>query len=353
MSPRLRLRTTLAALALVVLAPVVVGCQPADTKPDAKSVQKFETKTSPAPAQPQAGAQAPTAGPPTPATPTTAPMAGEPPTVTLVDAGAEPREPLRLKLAAGQSQAMTMTMKMAMEMQLAGSKIPKVSSPPMQMTMALAVKEVTAEGDIRSDFTLDKIEVLEDKDAPPEMVTQLKALLGTMQKLSGSSTVTPRGIVKAADFNLPADLNPMLRQQMDGMRQQVHQLSVPFPEEALGIGAKWTVTQHLEQNGMKLTQVATWELKERSGTVVKLASGVTQSAEPQDMNPPGMQAGAKARLESLTSSGQGQTEVDLAKLAPIKGSMDLSLAFSMTTETNGMKMPVSMNMDLNTEIVGQ
>lgn len=347
MSLRPRLRTSLAALALVVL-----GCQPTDTKTDAKQAPKVEAKAPPAPvAQPTVTPPAqPTA---TPEQPVAAPMTGEPAAVTLVDAGAEPREPLRLKLTAGQTQTMVMTMRMAMEMQLGPSKIPRISSPPMQMTMALSVKEITPEGDIRSDFSLDKIEVLDDKAAPPEMVTQMRALLGTMQKLSGTSTVTPRGIVKAADFTLPPDLNPMLRQSMDGMRQQVHQLSVPFPEEALGVGAKWTVTQNLEQNGMKLKQVVAWELKERSGTVVKLASTVTQTADPQEMKPPGMQPGAKANLESLNSSGEGTTEVDLAKLAPIKGAMDLKLAFTMSTETNGMKMPVSMSMDLGTEVIGQ
>lgn len=349
MSLRPRLRTSLAALALLAL-----GCQPVDKKPDAKQAPKVEAKAPPAPvAQPPAPEPVAEKPVPTPSQPVAAPMAGEPAVVALVDAGAEPREPLRLQLAAGQAQTMQMTMRMAMDMELAGSKIPRISSPPMQMMMALSVKEITPEGDIRSDFSLDKIEVLDDKNSPPEMVTQMRALLGTMQKLSGTSTVTPRGIVKAADFTLPPDLNPMLRQSMDGMRQQVHQLSVPFPEEALGVGAKWTVTQNLEQNGMKLQQVVAWELKERSGTVVKLASTVTQTAEPQEMKPPGMQPGAKAMLESLSSSGQGSTEVDLAKLAPIKGAMDLKLSFSMSTETNGMKMPVSMSMELGTEIVGK
>lgn len=348
MTHRPRLRTSLAALVLVAL-----GCQPVDTKPAAKPAP-VEAKAQQAPAvdpTPAPVVAQPTTPPPPPTV--SAPMAGEPAVITLIDAGAEPREPLRLQLTAGQAQTMVMTMRMAMDMQLGDSKIPRISSPPMQMTMSLAVKEITPDGDIRSEFSLDKVDVLEDKAAPPEMVTQMKALLGTMQKLSGTSTVTTRGIVKAADFTLPQDLNPMLRQSMDSMRQQVHQLSVPFPEEALGVGAKWTVTQNLEQNNMKLQQVVAWELKERAGTVVKLASTLTQSAEPQEMKPPGMQPGAKAMLETLNSTGQGVTEVDLAKLAPTKAGMDLNLSFSMSTETNGIKMPVSMNMDLGTSIVGQ
>lgn len=341
MSLRTSLRTSFAALALLVL-----GCQP-NNKPE--PAPKVETKTA-APADAKADGKD-VATPTGPAT--TAAASGEGPTVTLIEPGAEPREPLRLKLAAGQAQTMTMTMRMGMEMSMGPNKMPKTSIPPMQMTMSLSVKEITPEGDIKSEFSLDKIDVLPDPSAMPQVVDQLKAMLGTMQKISGSSTITPRGIVKSADFQLPADLNPQIRQTMDGMRQQVNQMSVPFPEEALGIGAKWTVTQNLEQQGMKLQQVATWELKERNGTVVKLASGIVQKADPQNVNAPGMPPGASVRLESLDSSGSGTTEVDLAKVAPVKGTMSMTSAVNMTTEANGMKMPMSMNMDLGLEIAGQ
>lgn len=347
MTLRPRLRTSLAALVLVAL-----GCQPVDTKPAAKPAPQVEAKTPPAPeAQP---VTPPVVAPPVvaDAPKVEAPIAGEGPIVTLLEPGAEPREPLRLQLTAGLTQSMVMTMRMGMDIEFGGNKTPHVSSPPMQMTMGMAVKEITADGDIRSDFSLDKIEVLDDKASPPEMVTQLRAMLGTMQKLSGTTTVTTRGLVKAADFTLPPDLNPMLRQTMDGMRQQVHQLSVPLPEPAVGVGAKWTVTQNLEQNNMKLQQVVTWELKERTGTVVKLASTVTQSADPQEMKPPGMPPGAKASLESLNSAGEGTTEIDLTKLAPTKGAMTLGLSLRMTTEANGIKMPMSMSMQLATDIAG-
>lgn len=341
MSLRHRLRTSLAAVALLALA-----CQPNKDQPAPKADAKPAV---PAPKD----ATTPTPTTPTP-TPSTEPAAaGDGAVVTLLEPGAEPREPLRLKLSAGQAQTMTMTMRMGMEMSMGPNKMPKQTIPPMQMLMSLSVKEITPEGDIKSEFSLDKIDVLSEPGAAPEMVDALKATLGTMQKISGTSTITPRGIVKSADFQLPADLNPQIKQTMDGMRQQVNQMSVPFPEEALGIGAKWTVRQNLEQQGMKLTQVATWELKERSGTVVKLGSTIVQEAAPQKVSAPGMPPGASVNLDSLNSSGSGTTEVDLAKVAPIKGTMNMTSSVTMTTEANGVKMPMSMNMDLGLDIAGQ
>lgn len=339
---RTRLCTTVAALALFV------GCDSDSSKPPAKPTPAVQA-TPPAPA---AQATPPAPAPTQPAAPAVT-MTGEGSVVALLDPGVEPRAPLRLKLAAGQQQAMVMTMRMAMAMDIAGTKAPKTTIPPMEMTMNLRVTEITGEGDIVSTFSLDSIEVLSDPAAPAEVVNQLRSMLGTMTKMSGTSTITPRGIVKAADFNIPADVNPQLKQTMDSMRQQINQLAVPFPEEALGVGARWTVTQHLEQQGMKLQQVATWELKGREGDVVKLASTIVQNAEPQAIAAPGMPPGTSVNLDRLSSTGSGTTELDLGRVAPTRGSMTLTSSVAMTTNANGTKMPMTMDMDLGLEITGK
>ncbi|PCC75046.1 hypothetical protein SAMN02745121_03749 [Nannocystis exedens] len=353
MSLRPRLRALCVPLAAAALH--LFGCQPEGSKTDAKPAAKTEaapTKTDAPPPAPVAAA--PAAEPATPAVaPDAAATAGNGSVVTLIEAGAEPREPLRLKLTAGQEQAMVMTMRMGMAMQVGPNAMPKTDIPPLQMTMNLKVAEITGEGDIRSEFSLAKIEVLPDPKVPAAMVDQLKTVLGTMNKMSGTSLMTPRGIVKSADFDLPADVNPQLKQTVESMRQQINQMSVPFPEEALGVGAKWTVTQQLEQQGMKLEQVATWELKGREGSVVKLASTIVQTAAPQTITAPGMPPGATVSLDRLDSSGTGTTEVDLTHVAPIKGDMSLKSSLAMTTDANGMKMPMTMDMDMNLQISGK
>lgn len=273
--------------------------------------------------------------------------------VTLVDAGAEPREPLRLQLTAGQEQTVVMTIRMGVGMEVAGSRMPKTAVPPMEMTMALRVLEITAEGDIRSEFNLEKFAVLPDPAVDPGVVEQLKAVLGAMSKLSGTSTITPRGIVKSAQFNIPDDLDPQVRQTMESMRQQINQLSVPFPEEALGVGAEWTVTSHLEQQGMKLQQVVTWRLTERKGSVVKVTNGIQQIAPPQSIVAPGLPPGATVTLNRLASAGTGTTEADLTRPAPLRSEMSLDNSIAMTTEVNGVKTPMIMDMSMRVDIRGE
>src|SRR5690606_18503892 len=160
---------------------------------------------------------------------------------------------------------------------------------------------ITAAGHIHTEFSRQKTAVLDEPRAPADLVAKLKTMLGTVTNLSGASVVTPRGVVKSATFNMPPDMNPEIQQTMDSMRQQMNQLAVPFPEEAVGAGAKWTVTQQLEQQNMKLQQVATWELAARHGEVIELATTIVQTAPPQAIEAPGMPPGAKVRLERLDS----------------------------------------------------
>ena len=70
------------------------------------------------------------------------PDLAEAPTITLVDAGAEPRAELRMKIAPGTSEKMVMSMDVAMAMDMGVQKIPKMSVPTTRMHMTNAVTEV-------------------------------------------------------------------------------------------------------------------------------------------------------------------------------------------------------------------
>jgi hypothetical protein len=167
MSLRPRLRALCVPLAAAALH--LFGCQPVDSKTDAKPAAKTEAAPTKSETPPPAPAVAAPDAKPAVA-PDAAATVGQGSVVTLLEAGAEPREPLRLKLTAGQEQAMIMTMRMGMAMQIGPNAMPKTDIPPMQMTMNLKVLEITGEGDIRSEFSLDKIEVLPDPKVPAAMV---------------------------------------------------------------------------------------------------------------------------------------------------------------------------------------
>ena len=51
-------------------------------------------------------------------------------------------------------------------------------------------------------------------------------------------------------------------QLLDQMQQSFAQMGAPFPDEPIGVGARWTVNTLIAQQGMKVQQVATYELTE-------------------------------------------------------------------------------------------
>ncbi|MFY0532142.1 hypothetical protein [Nannocystis pusilla] len=65
-----------------------------------------------------------------------------------------------------------------------------------------------------------------------------------------------------------------------------------------------------------------------------------------------MPEGAKVSLDRLDSTGAGTNEVDLTRVAPVKGEMNMKSSIAMTTDANGVKMPMTMDMDLNLQISG-
>lgn len=278
--------------------------------------------------------------------------AANPPTVKLLSAGQAPQEPLRLAIASGQEETMRMTMTMGMAMEMDGSPMmPYTKLPPTVMDMGIDIGTVEKNGDFRYDFALDAVEVLASADSPPGLVEAIRASMADLKGMSGHSTVSNRGEVCDAAFKIPDNVSAQVKQTMEGMQQSLQQIAVPFPEEAVGVGAKWEVITRLDHaQGLTLTQTSTYEILERSGSTVKLATSVTQKAAPQEMHPPGLPPGASVHLESMESSGAGTTVFDLAKVVPADGQMALSTKMAMTVQAMGQKQAMKMTMDLDLKI---
>ena len=307
----IRLRTLLAALGLTLAAPACTAKDPQASC--ARSVEKAQV-------------------------------------IKLLTAGQMPRAPMRLAVIKGQQEKMVMTMKMAMAMD-GVTKLPRTQLPPMLMTMGVTVTEVAANGDFRQDFMLEGSDVLEGDGSPPAMVAAMRTSMGTMKGMKGHARLSNRGEVCESSLEIPDTVSPQQKQTMDGLQQSLQQVSIPFPDEPVGVGARWEVTSLLSQlQGMDLTQVTTYELLERTPTTVKIAATIVQSADPQKVNPPGLPPGAVVHLDTLNSSGSGTTVFDLTKVVPQACGMTMNTAFAMTIEMAGQKEEMKMDMDLDVSI---
>lgn len=227
------------------------------------------------------------------------------PGLRLLHAGTGDKHLLRYSATKDTTYEVVMTIEMDLG---TGLELPVTS-----VTMEIKVTDVTPEGDISYDFRFTDVEV-EGTEVPPEPKEM-------MMSMTGSAVVDSRGVNKAGKFEIGDDAPDAVKQMLSKFEEQLRQMSCPFPQDAVGIGAKWTLTQDIDTAAFMMRQVGTFELVELEGNRGKLRVSLKQSAEDAEMN---LAGGARATLLSLDSTGTGELEFDLSKPVPVKFFVDLS-----------------------------
>jgi hypothetical protein len=263
------------------------------------------------------------------------------PTIKLLDAGSGSRKTLRLHLKAGDKESTTMTMKIGMDM--AGQSI---KMPTMNMPMDLTVQSVAPNGDITYTMVMGEPSVANDPGAMPAMVQAMKTALASVKGLTISGVLSDRGISKQADMKIPEGADPSMHQSMDQMKQNMSNLGAPFPQEAIGAGAKWEVKTRLNSGGIGIDQTATYELASLKGDQWSVKCTMAQSAEKQKIQNPDL-GSVQMNLVKLTSTGTGTISSELSKVIPLHGSIDSHVDMNSEIVMAQTNQPMAMKMDMN------
>lgn len=274
------------------------------------------------------------------------PTAGSPATVTLSSAGAEPRVPLRFKVAAGQKEAFLMTMTMGLAMNMEGMSMP-MDMPTMKMSAETTVTNVAPNGDITYEMAFTKVEVEAAPGADPAMAQMLQAGAGELTSIKGLVTMSSRGINKSTTLNLEKITDPAMKQMLTGMSGQFESLSMPMPEEAVGVGAKWEVRQATNSGGATIFQKVLCEVVSIDANGATIKAQVEQTAPPQSVANPAA-PGMTMNIEKVTGKGAGTTTFKFANLSPtseMTSSTTLDAAVDMGGQT--MKMAVTTNIKMS------
>jgi hypothetical protein len=190
------------------------------------------------------------------------------------------------------------------------------------------------------------ISVSEEPGGTPGVAEAMKAVFAGAKGLSGTATISSRGLSKGLEFKSPAGGNPQARQLMDQMKGFVAQLIAPFPEEAVGPGARWEAKIPIKSQGITIEQTATYELVSLEGERLTTKSTVVQHAANQKIESPAM-PGMKMDLSKMVGNGSGERTFDLAHLLPVAGTEKAHSESSMAMNMGGQKQPMTMKMDIN------
>jgi hypothetical protein len=268
------------------------------------------------------------------------------PQVKLLEPGAEPRQALRLHPKPGDKQTLTLTMKMGMATKMGEMETPAVKLPGMTMIMDSTVKSVSASGDIAYEMVMTDASVADEPGVMPQVAETMKASLAGLKGLSGTGTMSNRGLNLGTDFKIPSNADPQTRQAIEQMKESVANLSSPLAEEAVGTGAKWTAKTTLKSQGLAIDQTATYQLISIEGERLNLKTTTAQSAANQKMQNPSM-PGVKLDLSKMTGEGTGEVSLDLAQLLAREATFDSHADLSMNMNMGGQKQAMNMKMEMN------
>jgi hypothetical protein len=266
--------------------------------------------------------------------------------VKLLGAGAEPRKELRLHPKAGDKQTAAMTIKLTLDTTIGEMPSQAVKLPAIKMTSEVTVKSVSEDGDITSEMVISEVSVADEPGSMPQVVEPLKAALGGIKGLSGTGTISSRGVSKGIEMKIPANADAQTRQVMDQMKEAFANLAVPLPKEAVGPGAKWEARMPVKSQGMTIDQSATYELVSLDSERLVVKSTLTQRAANQKIQSPTM-PGLKLNLTKMVGKGTGSTTFDLAQLLPLERTVDLHADQSLTMDAGGQPQAITVKTDMN------
>lgn len=199
-------------------------------------------------------------------------------------------------------------------MEAGANQIPDTPLPPVQTIVQLEKVDSEQEERTRFRFRFLEARALQESGIDSTLIAGLNRELQILQGLSGRIVVGSNGVFWDTSFDGPSPVNERIVQILRSIQQQIEQLSVPVPDEPVGIGARWQVTTPVRSGDLEVSQTTVYRLMQLSGVEGELMSSVFQ------------QAGAKnsrihsprvpAFLESYEGSGFGRIEFHLERLVP-------------------------------------
>jgi hypothetical protein len=270
-----------------------------------------------------------TTAPTTSTSTTTAPPVAKTEPVEVLDAGAEPRQALRVAYTEGDKATVTFTSDFAVTQKSAG-RTQRLDSPPIAQTLAYTVGRVTDDG---AELTI-RIEAIAAKGKGTGLTDEeLRALDDELAPLVGveaTGTVTSLGELEDLSFDLPAGLSDAVKTQLTALESQLPTLGPALPSEPVGVGASWRSTSTSSAGGAEIETVTTFTATAIDEHHVAYTATIATSAAPQDVALSGLAKGTTARLTSsdlagTTTGALGLDQVQMTLRTRLTGPQELTL----------------------------
>jgi len=130
-------------------------------------------------------------------------------------------------------------------------------------------------------------------------------------------------------------LDPTAANLMSQVSDQVGSLAVPFPVEAVGIGARWRGVSSARSTGIDARQTYEYTVRERDADHVVLDVEYTQTAPRQRAELPGVPTGTKVSITKFRVAGTGTATIGLSALLPVESKTHAAGVQIFSVQENG------------------
>jgi hypothetical protein len=264
--------------------------------------------------------------------------------VTLLSKGASPRSPLRLAITAGAATSASMEFSQSIEQSVDGTPTNAVDLPPTQILVHVTAGSVSADGDAQISSSYSDIKVVDDGSLEPAELERLESAYAPLESVTGTGRLTARNQVFDSTLAGTEGFDPAVATAMSQVSDQVASISVPFPAEAVGIGARWRGVSSARIGGINVRQSYEYTLRKRDPNRVGLDVEFTQTAPRQGADLAGVPKGTKVQITKFRISGTGTTTVALAALMPVASRMHASGVQVFSVRTQGKRSSLAQKM---------
>ncbi|MGA2449971.1 MAG: hypothetical protein ABTD50_14930 [Polyangiaceae bacterium] len=194
-----------------------------------------------------------------------------------------------------------------------GTRDPGVGLPSIRVTLAIEPISQSPSGDLHYGWHVLSARVLDDPDAAPFVVDGLRREVGAIAYLAGEATIDNRGLAKDVTVRGDAEVDPSDTPQMvEQIRQTLRDLAAPFPDDEIGVGARWRKVSEIDARSVRLQQNETLTLVEARANQGIVEDEFRQTARGPDPN----DRVSDGAAPSMLATGHSRTRFDLERIVP-------------------------------------
>jgi len=259
--------------------------------------------------------------------------------IQVLDPGSEPRQVLRYHIPEGATEQLDMTQRVETTIILGGQPMGSPTAFPIATRMSFGPASSSADGNLHLPFRIDSMELGRGEGMTEATQAAAAAAVAPLVGTTGAEEMDARGRVTNSTIDVPEGVAPAMAETLENMRKAMVDAGVPFPEQAVGVGARWQVRKHVTRRGLLIETVSTYTLRELNADGGRFDAVVSGSAPPQPFPPTGDDS--TAELQSMTLRGGGESTFSFRRMASTASNwveMDMEALIRAQGQAHGMQM---------------